>query len=145
MLALLHQTVKCLWHKQGATARLSGWWRGEGLVGTGGRIVVRYLGPGGAKLRDDAPLTANGTFGWKPFAHTLKPPATCGALQVFLARLLQRAHGVGCIGGAFIQKEFTLFQQVVILRSMGAKRHEQAAKGDPSDAFHDSPRLRLQK
>jgi len=82
--AVASQSVRCLWHKPGATAHLAGWWRGEGLVGTGGRVVVRYLGPGGKKLRDDSPITANGTFGWKRFAQTLRPPVKCTTIQVFL-------------------------------------------------------------
>ena len=70
--------------RKGKTVTLTGWWRGERLTGTGGRVVVRTLDAKGKPVADFGGLTVNGTFDWKPFSRTIPLPPQAAALQVFL-------------------------------------------------------------
>lgn len=67
-----------------APVTVRGWWRGEVAQGAGGRIVLRWTDAGGEKLRDEPPLTASGSFDWRPFELTATPPEGAARATLFL-------------------------------------------------------------
>lgn len=91
-LAVVQQRVKRLADARGATITLCGWWHGEDVKGTGGRVVLRFLRANGQKAREDeAPIVASGSFDWKQFSVTARVPADTTAFDVFLE--LWRSEG----------------------------------------------------
>ncbi len=92
-LAVVQQRIKYL---GGAATRtsvtLEGWWRARDVRGTGARVVLRFLDDRGKKAgKDAAPLTAHGTFAWKPFSMKAKVPPGTVAFVAFLE--LWRSEG----------------------------------------------------
>jgi len=91
-LTVVRQRVKKLDVPANDTVTLEGWWRAQKVRGTGARVVLRFLNGRGRKAGQDVPpLTATGTFAWKPFSMTAKVPPGTVAFVVFLE--LWRSEG----------------------------------------------------
>lgn len=86
---LMQQLIKIRPEWYGKTARLSGYLRTEGAVGTGGALVIQARNSGSSPLAhdhmDDRRVT--GTQGWKRYAVEVKIPT--GAAEIQVGAMLQ--------------------------------------------------------